>query len=36
MNFITESEIVNQPGLQTNLSGNLCYYAKIRALSKKK
>lgn len=31
--FISDwkSEIVNQPGPQTNLSGDLCYYAKIKA-----
>ena len=36
MNFIPdwESEIVNQSGLQTNLSENWCYYAKMRTLKK--
>ena len=37
MNFITdqESKTVNQPGLQTNLTKNCCYYAKTRVLQKK-
>ena len=37
MNFIPdwESETVNQSGLQTNSSENLCYCAKMRALQEK-
>ena len=37
MNFIPdwESETVNQSGLQTNLSEDWCYYAKMRTLKKR-
>ena len=37
MKFVpdVEAEIINAPGLQTNLSEKWCYCAKVRALYKK-